>query len=118
MGLFKQVVHIFRKSIQDSSPVAPSPVGGPLAETATSGKDLSVDAKRAWLVRRREFSKLRVLRLQQADPDTVQRPPFFLTSALLKNEERVSTLKKIDEIEAQMSMQWWKTDRLDRAKDV
>ncbi len=99
-------------------PTAPNLGGVPLAETATSGKDLSVDAKRAWLVRRREFSKLRVLRLQQADPDAVQRPPFFLTSVLLKSEERVSTLKKIDEIEAQMSMQWWKTDRLDLTKDV
>jgi hypothetical protein len=27
--------------------------------------------------------------------------------------EKTSTIKKIDEIEAQMSMQWWKTDRLD-----
>jgi hypothetical protein len=28
--------------------------------------------------------------------------------------EKTSTIKKIDEIEAQMSMQWWKTDVLDR----
>ena len=89
-----------------------------LTEKVTSAHDLSVDAKRAWLVRRREFNKLRVLRMQETDPDAVQRPLFFLTSVLLKSEERVSTLKKIDEIEAQMSMQWWKTDRLDLTKDV
>lgn len=118
MGLFKQVTHIFRNPVRSSSPTAPNPGGVSLAGTATSSNDLSVDAKRAWLVRRREFSKLRVLRLQETAPDAVQRPPFFLTSVLLKNEERVSTLKKIDEIEAQMSMQWWKTDRLDPTKDA
>lgn len=117
MGLFKQVTHIFRNPDRSSEPPAPKSGSVALNETVL-GKDLSVEAKRAWLVRRREFSKLRVLRLQQADPDLVQRPPFFLTSVFLKNEERVSTLKKIDEIEAQMSMQWWKTDRLDLTKDV
>ncbi len=118
MSLFKQVTHIFRKPVQSSPLVVPNLGGVSPAEAATSGNDLSVDTKRAWLVRRREFSKLRVLRLQQTDPDAVQKPPFFLTSVLLKREERVSTLKKIDEIEAQMSMQWWKTDRLDLTKDV
>lgn len=118
MSLFKQVTHIFRNPVRSASPTAPNLGDTSMAETATSGQDLSVDAKRAWLVRRREFSKLRVLRLQEADPDAVLKPPFFLTSVLLKSEERVSTLKKIDEIEAQMSMQWWKTDRLDLTKDV
>ncbi len=118
MGLFKQVTHIFRNPDRSLSPEASNPGGALLTEKVTSARDLSVDAKRAWLVRRREFSKLRVLRLQETDPDAVQKPPFFLTSVLLKSEERVSTLKKIDEIEAQMSMQWWKTDRLDLTKDV
>ena len=118
MSFFKQVTDIFKNPVRSSSPTAPNLGDAPLTQTATSGQDPIVDAKRAWLVRRREFGKLRVLRLQQADPDAVQRPPFFLTSVLLKRGERVSTLKKIDEIEAQMSMQWWKTDRLDLKKDI
>ena len=38
---------------------------------------------------------------------------FFHTSMLTDLSEKTSTIKKIDEIEAQMSMQWWKTERLD-----
>lgn len=118
MGLFKQVTHIFRNPVRSFSPEASNLDGVLSTEKVASAHDLSVGAKRAWLVRRREFSKLRVLRMQETDPDAIQRPPFFLTSVLLKSEERVSTLKKIDEIEAQMSMQWWKTDRLDLTKHV
>ncbi|MET0311363.1 MAG: STAS domain-containing protein, partial [Burkholderiaceae bacterium] len=37
------------------------------------------------------------------------RPSFFQSSMPSKPDDRAMTLKKIDEIEAQMSMQWWKT---------
>ena len=37
------------------------------------------------------------------------RPSFFQSSMPSKPDDRATTLKKIDEIEAQMSMQWWKT---------
>ena len=37
------------------------------------------------------------------------RPSFFQSSLPSKPDDRAETLKKIDEIEAQMSMQWWKT---------
>jgi hypothetical protein len=36
-------------------------------------------------------------------------PSFFQSSMPSKPDDRATTLKKIDEIEAQMSMQWWKT---------
>jgi hypothetical protein len=36
-------------------------------------------------------------------------PSFFQSSMPSKPDDRAMTLKKIDEIEAQMSMQWWKT---------
>lgn len=61
-------------------------------------------------VRRREFDHLRKLRrngpaisLERADP-----PSFFQSSIASNQDERATTLKKIDEIEAQMSKQWWK----------
>jgi hypothetical protein len=61
-------------------------------------------------VRRREFDQLRKLR--NRDPGALAnmaRPSFFQTSLPTDVEGRAVTLKKIDEIEAQMSRQWWKS---------
>ena len=64
-------------------------------------------------VRKREFDMLRKLRkleaLAGAAADAGGRPSFFQSSIASNVDDRASTLKKIDEIEAQMSMQWWKT---------
>jgi len=63
-------------------------------------------------VRRREFAQLRKLRHASAEEAValVARDSFFLDSSSFQQlEERALTLKKIDEIEAQMSKQWWKT---------
>ena len=60
-------------------------------------------------VRKREFDHLRKLRSR--DPSAVAglaRPSFFQTSIPTDPDGRAMTLKKIDEIEAQMSRQWWK----------
>jgi ABC-type transporter Mla MlaB component len=61
-------------------------------------------------VRKREFSQLRKLR--EASPaalsEMAARASFFPdSSGFSESEGRASTLKKIDEIEAQMSKQWW-----------
>ena len=64
-------------------------------------------------VRKREFDLLRKLRQREAlvakavDPDA--KASAFQSSISSKPYDRAKTLKKIDEIEAQMSMQWWKT---------
>ena len=64
-------------------------------------------------VRKREFDLLRKLRQREAlvakavDPDA--KASMFQSSIPSKPYDRAKTLKKIDEIEAQMSMQWWKT---------
>lgn len=63
-------------------------------------------------VRRREFSQLRKLR--QASPSikaelAQDRSMFATTTGDSNMDERATTLKKIDEIEAQMSRQWWKS---------
>jgi anti-anti-sigma regulatory factor len=61
-------------------------------------------------VRRREFDYLRKLRRNAPaiSPDLAGRPSFFQSSLASNPDERATTLKKIDEIEAQMSKQWWK----------
>ena len=74
-------------------------------------------------IRRREFDQLRKLR--NRDPGAAAataRPSFFQNSISTDQDGRAVTLKKIDEIEAQMSKQWWKnkTDAQEvqpRAKD-
>ena len=67
-------------------------------------------------VRKREFDMLRKMRRSEvmAGQDPAARPSFFQSSMPSKPDDRATTLKKIDEIEAQMSMQWWKTKHGDR----
>jgi hypothetical protein len=71
------------------------------------------EAKRIWRIRKREFDKLRDLLQNEVNGNDRPKQRFFHTSMLTDLNEKTSTIKKIDEIEAQMSMQWWKTDRLD-----
>lgn len=64
-------------------------------------------------VRKGEFDMLRKLRtlevLAETAPGPGSQPSFFQSSLTSHIDDRATTLKKIDEIEAQMSMQWWKT---------
>ncbi len=61
-------------------------------------------------VRKREFDQLRKLRNRDpsASLEGAGRPSFYQSSMPSNIDERAVTLKKIDEIEAQMSKQWWK----------
>lgn len=61
-------------------------------------------------VRKREFDLLRKLRRNEPiiNPESGGRPSFFQSSMAANQGERAMTIKKIDEIEAQMSKQWWK----------
>jgi hypothetical protein len=62
-------------------------------------------------VRRREFDMLRKLRQREAagGSDAAATPSSFnISSTSGKSDGRALTLKKIDEIEEQMSQQWWK----------
>ena len=78
-------------------------------------KEMIERKRRNDFVRRREFDQLRKLRQREAlngghaGTDDLGRPSFFQSSLPSKSEDRAGTLKKIDEIEAQMSMQWWKS---------
>jgi anti-anti-sigma regulatory factor len=69
-------------------------------------------------VRKREFDQLRKLRNREpgASPEVAGRPSFYQSSMPSNLDERAHTLKKIDEIEAQMSKQWWKGKQIDGAQ--
>ena len=74
-------------------------------------KEMIERKRRNDFVRRREFDQLRKLRRREplSATDAAGRPSFFQSSMPSTPDDRAVTLKKIDEIEAQMSMQWWKT---------
>ncbi len=74
-------------------------------------KEMIERKRRNDFVRKREFDMLRKIRSREGTPGDGQgmRPSFFQSSLPSKPDDRAETLKKIDEIEAQMSMQWWKT---------
>ncbi|SDM25591.1 hypothetical protein SAMN05428957_103431 [Oryzisolibacter propanilivorax] len=75
-------------------------------------KEMIERKRRNDFVRRREFDQLRKLRSSEGEralppEDAAARTSFFQTS-ITSPDERADTLRKIDEIEAQMSHQWWK----------
>jgi hypothetical protein len=78
-------------------------------------KEMIERKRRNDFVRKREFDMLRKLRAKSGGADVGQRgrPSFFQSSFSSRPDDRAGTLKKIDEIEAQMSMQWWKTKQRD-----
>ena len=74
-------------------------------------KEMIERKRRNDFIRKREFDMLRKMRKREAMGgfDAGERPSFFQSSMPSKPDDRARTIKKIDEIEAQMSMQWWKT---------
>jgi ABC-type transporter Mla MlaB component len=76
-------------------------------------KEIIERKRRNDFVRKREFDALRKLRSKEANAAQVlMRASQFADSKVgpvSSPDERASTLRKIDEIEAQMSMQWWRT---------
>lgn len=76
-------------------------------------KEIIERKRRNDFVRKREFDMLRKLRSKEANAAQVlMRASQFGDSKIgpaSTPDERASTLRKIDEIEAQMSMQWWRT---------
>src|SRR6478736_8998736 len=81
-------------------------------------KEMIERKRRNDFVRKREFDMLRKMRRSEvmAGQDPAARPSFFQSSLPSKPDDRATTLKKIDEIEAQMSMQWWKNKNGDSSQ--
>jgi ABC-type transporter Mla MlaB component len=86
-----------------------------LAHNRQTLKDM-IDRKRHEdEIRKCEFDELRQLRRQAAlaKPDVSDKPSAFGPSTNISDlDERAMTLRKIDEIEAQMSRQWWKGQKI------
>ncbi|AVQ82099.1 STAS domain-containing protein [Variovorax sp. PMC12] len=114
--LFSKVAKFVRNPLKDWSELdEPAQSDSSLPEQAYNRemlKEMIERRQRNDFVRRREFDMLRKLRQREAaahafDP-TVTPSSFNLNSSSEKLEGRALTLKKIDEIEQQMSQQWWK----------
>lgn len=86
-----------------------------LAHNRQTLKDM-IDRKRHEdTIRKCEFDELRQLRRQAAlaKPEVNDKPTSFGASTNISDlDERAMTLRKIDEIEAQMSRQWWKGQKV------
>lgn len=115
--LFSKVAKFVRNPLKDWSELnaASSTSDSSLPEQTYSRemlKEMIERRQRNDFVRRREFDMLRKLRQREAAAHafeaTVTPSSFNMNSTSEKPEGRALTLKKIDEIEEQMSQQWWK----------
>ena len=114
-GLLSKVVKFVRNPATNWSDLDQPDSDGESGNSRQMLKELMERKKRNDFVRKREFDMLRKLRRREmtGTQSTAPRPSFFQSSVPSKPDERAQTLKKIDEIEAQMSMQWWKTKNRD-----
>jgi ABC-type transporter Mla MlaB component len=114
--LLSKVAKFVRNPLKDWSELdAPSASDSSLPDQTYSRemlKEMIERRQRNDFVRRREFDMLRKLRQREAAAHafeaTATPSSFNPNSASGKHEGRALTLKKIDEIEEQMSQQWWK----------
>jgi ABC-type transporter Mla MlaB component len=113
--LFSKVAKFVRNPLKDWSELDTPSSDSSLPEQTYSRemlKEMIERRQRNDFVRRREFDMLRKLRQREAAAHafeaTVTPSSFNATSSSEKPEGRALTLKKIDEIEEQMSQQWWK----------
>jgi ABC-type transporter Mla MlaB component len=98
----------------DQRVAAASTLGGDQQDVAYSKaalKDMMERKRHNDFVRKREFEMLRKLRRRARglEGETSLRPSFFVSSMNYTRppNEREQTLKKINDIEEQMSQQWW-----------
>ena len=110
--LFSKVAKFVRNPLKDWSDLdaedSASPENGYSREML---KEMIERRQRNDFVRRREFDMLRKLRQREAagvQDGSATPSSFNVNSTSGKSEGRALTLKKIDEIEEQMSQQWWK----------
>ena len=118
-GLLSKMVKFVRNPATNWTDLDAAPADKDDAVNKQLLKEMIERKRRNDFVRKREFDMLRKLRKREAMGHTVHdqtgRPSFFQSSIGSRPDDRASTLKKIDEIEAQMSMQWWKTKGQDGA---
>jgi ABC-type transporter Mla MlaB component len=110
-GLFSKVVKFVRNPTTNWADLDQQETDKESSYSKQMLKEMIERKRRNDFVRKREFDMLRKMRRSEvmAGQDPAARPSFFQSSMPSKPDDRATTLKKIDEIEAQMSMQWWKT---------
>ena len=112
-GLLSKMASFMRGSGKDKAvSVLPEPEKDSVNESAYDKNALKalIERKRHNdLIRKHEFDALRKLRNSSVSAAAGSaRPSVFQVSMPSDLDGRADTLKKIDEIEAQMSKQWWK----------
>lgn len=117
-GLLSKVVKFVRNPTTNWSDLDQHEVDRESGYSKQMLKEMIERKRRNDFVRKREFDMLRKMRRSEvmAGQDPAARPSFFQSSMPSKPDDRATTLKKIDEIEAQMSMQWWKTKHGDSSR--
>lgn len=107
-GLLSKMVKFVRNPTKDWSDLDEGPpTEQDSGYTKQALKEMIERKRQNDFVRRREFDYLRKLR-RNGVAITTERPSFFQNSATFSQNGRATTLKKIDEIEAHMSKQWWR----------
>ena len=111
-GLLSKMVKFVKSPTTHWSDLDRPEGNGGDTESRLALKEMIERKRRNDFVRKREFDQLRKLRQRDAlvgqrVEDPVGRASFF-QSSLTSPDDRAVTIKKIDEIEAQMSMQWWR----------
>ncbi|MDD5027953.1 MAG: hypothetical protein PHH58_00410 [Rhodoferax sp.] len=110
-GFFSRVANFVRSPVAPTADLDQVEVAQPGENSAQAINRVLQRKAHNDSVRKREFAQLRRMRQAMSGEavDQMARDAFFLeSSGFSVLEERASTLKKIDEIEAQMSRQWWK----------
>ncbi len=113
-GLLSKVVKFVRNPTTDWANLSEVDADREVTYSKQQLKEMIERKRRNDFVRRREFDQLRKLRSREPHSvqDQVERPSFFQSSLPSRPaDDRAGTLKKIDEIEEQMSQQWWKTHK-------
>jgi ABC-type transporter Mla MlaB component len=116
-GLLSKVVKFVRHPTKDWSALDQPEPAQDSGYSKQSLKEMIERKRQNDFVRRREFDQLRKLRRNEpiVASDQADRPSSFHSSMASNQDERATTIKKIDEIEAQMSKQWWKGKHDDAA---
>jgi ABC-type transporter Mla MlaB component len=109
-GLLSKVAKFVRNPTKDWSELDAPDTESDGGYSKAALKEMIERKRQNDFVRRREFDVLRKLRRNEPVPSSElgSRPSFFQSSMNANHGERAMTIKKIDEIEAQMSKQWWK----------
>ena len=109
-GLLSKVAKFVRNPTKDWSELDQKDTDGDSGYSKEALKEMIERKRQNDFVRKREFDHLRKLRRREplVNVDQAARPSFFQSSLNTNHDDRAQTLKKIDEIEAQMSRQWWK----------